>query len=347
MARGVLLLDDQVEVRKLLHSALDSLKNPEIEISEAASGEEAAAEFGRRSIQLLVVSQKLPDISGIEFMHEVRSGRPDLKVILLTGATDRKSRDEMLNTGAAAVFEKPVPLGDFLDACERGLGLDLTIFPTAAEPAAGPALLRVSDLLANLRQDIQAEAVILINARGRVVARAGDLRDSSMEVSLISALTATFSAGLKVAKSNRQETLSQFSVFTGGDDDLILMTVNASYALLLASNSRSSRRTLVDTLQAMRAVRVELDKSLRSLSVVEERKSPASQPRGTAEAVGEDPEIEALLKSAGGILPKADELNHFWDRAAAQTPGVTASPDDISYEEARRMGLTRDADQTA
>ena len=176
MARGILLVDDQVEVRKLLHSALDSLKHPEIEVFEAGSGEEGAAEFGRRPIQLLVVSQKLPDISGIEFIHEVRSGRPDIKVILLTGATDRKSRDELLNTGAAAVFEKPVPLGDFLDACERSLGLDLTIFPTDAEPAAGPDLLRVSDLLANLRQDIQAEAVILINARGRVVARAGDLQ---------------------------------------------------------------------------------------------------------------------------------------------------------------------------
>jgi DNA-binding response OmpR family regulator len=342
MARGILLVDAQVDVRKLLHSALDTLKNPEIEVFEAGSGEEGAAEFARRSIHLLVVDQNLPDISGIEFMHQVRSGRPDIKVILLTRVADRKIRDEMLNAGATAVFEKPVPLADFLDAAERGLGLARTIFPTDAEPTSGLGQVRVADLLANLRQDIRAEAVFLINARGRVVARAGDLRDSSTEVSLISALTAIFSAGLKVAKSNRQEVLTHFSVFTGGDDDLILMTVNESYALLLASNSRSSRKTLFETLQAMRAARVELDKSLRALGAQEEGKRAVRQPNTSAEDTAEAPEIEELLKSANGKRLKAEELNLFWDRAAAASASGTASANDISYEEARKMGLTRE-----
>ena len=340
MARGILLVDDQVDVRKLLHSALDTLKNPEIEIFEAGSGQQGAAEFARNSIDLLVVGQKLPDMSGLEFMHQVRSARPDIKVMLLTAAADRKSRDEMLNAGAAAVFEKPVPLGDFLDAVERGLGLAPTIFPSDAAGTAGLAQVRVSDLLANLRQDIRAEAVFLINVRGRVVARAGDLRDSSMEVSLISALTAIFSAGLKVAKSNRQEVLTHFSVFTGGDDDLILMTINESYALLLASNSRSSRRPLVDTLQAMRATRIELDKSLRS-AIVEPATRPAPRrPSSSAASTAGAPEIEELLKSAAGKGLKTEELDLYWERAAAASATGTASADDISYEEARKMGLT-------
>ena len=71
MARGILLVDDQVDVRKLLHSALDTLKHPEIEIFEAASGEEAPRRFASavRS-DLLVVDYKLPDMTGIEFMHK-------------------------------------------------------------------------------------------------------------------------------------------------------------------------------------------------------------------------------------------------------------------------------------
>ena len=344
MAHGILLVDDQVDVRKLLHSALDTLKHPEIEVFEAASGEEGAAEFARHSINLLVVNDKLLDMTGIELMHKVRSGRPDIKVILITSTADRKIRDEMLNKGAAAVFDKPVPLGDFLDVVERALGLALTIFPTEAQPDAQVGQMRVSDLLANLRQDIQAEAVFLINGRGRVVARAGDLRDISLEVSLISALTATFCAGLKVAKSNRQEVLNQFSVFTGGSDDLILMAINASYALLLASNSRSSRRTLFDNLQAMLVVRSALDKSLRSPGAEDIRRPAAQQPRRPAESAAADPQIEKLLKSAGGKPLKAEELSRFWDEAAANTSG-TASPDTISYEEARKMGLARDEAQ--
>ncbi len=240
-----------------------------------------------------------------------------------------------------AVFEKPVPLGDFLNSVERGLGLAATIFPTDAAPAAPAGRMRIPDLLANLRQDMQAEAAFLINDRGRVVARAGDLRDSSLEVSLVAALTATFTASLKVAKSNRQAILNQFSVFTGGDDDLVLMTVNPSFALLLASNSKSSRRTLFDTLQAMLAVRAELDKSLRSLVV-----EPVTRPVVHTEAAASDsasgpPEMESLLKAANTERLRDVDLDRFWDEAAKTSTGPSI-PDAISYEQARKMGLTRD-----
>ncbi len=38
--------------------------------------------------------------------------------------TDRKTRDEMIEAGAMAMFDKPIPLADFLDVVERALGLE-------------------------------------------------------------------------------------------------------------------------------------------------------------------------------------------------------------------------------
>ena len=35
--------------------------------------------------------------------------------------------------GAVAIFDKPIPLADFLDAVERSLGLVRTIFPPEIE----------------------------------------------------------------------------------------------------------------------------------------------------------------------------------------------------------------------
>ena len=102
--------------------------------------------------------------------------------------SDRKAREEMLNAGAVAIFDKPIPLADFLDVVERSLGLVRTIFPTETDARTEAKRSRVSDLLANFRQDINASAVFLLNDRGLVVARAGDLRDSSLEVSLVSSL---------------------------------------------------------------------------------------------------------------------------------------------------------------
>ena len=140
-------------------------------------------------------------------MRKIKVRNPDMKVIFISGMTERKARDEMLGAGAVAVFDKPIPLADFLDVVERGLGLVQTIFPPEKTDGGGiveKRHARVSDLLANFRQDIKAEAVFLLNDRGLVQARTGKLHDASMEVSLISTLMAIHGASLKVARHNHQ-----------------------------------------------------------------------------------------------------------------------------------------------
>jgi CheY-like chemotaxis protein len=349
MAPTILLVDDQRDILRLLHSTLDTLRVKELEIVEAPSGEEALLEIGRRKIDLLVTDYLLPGITGIELMHKMRVRQPDVRVILITGMTDRHARDEMLNAGAVAIFDKPIPLADFLDIVERNLGLVRTIFPSETDARSEAKRSRVSDLLANFRQDMKAGAVFLLNDRGLVVARAGDLRDSSLEVSLISALNAIFSAGLKVAKSNRQEGLKQYFVFSGGDNDLILMPVDPSYALLVAGGGIANRETVMETIGAMSAVTEELGKSLRSMGVTAELKpaatpAPAKKKGKTGEmaAAPAAPEMEALLKDAAGNKAKQEEIDAFWDEAASQHANQTTNPDVIPYEQARKMGLTPD-----
>lgn len=227
MDRAVLIVDDQRDILKLLRATLDSLKNPELKIFEAPSGEEALLESSRHKIDLLVTDYLLPGMTGVELMHKIRAKHPEARVILITGMTDRKVRDEMLNAGATAIFDKPIPLADFLDAVERGLGLVRTIFPPEKRDEKTEARHgRLSDLLANFRQDFNAQTVFLINDRGLVQARAGSLHDGSMEVSLVSTLTAIHNASLKVARHNHQESLESYHIFRGGDNDMVFIPVN-------------------------------------------------------------------------------------------------------------------------
>jgi CheY-like chemotaxis protein len=350
MASTILLVDDHRDILRLLHSTLDTLKNDGLEIIEAPSGEEALLEVSRHRVDLLVADYLLPGMTGVELMHKVRIRHPDVKVIWITGMTDSKSRDEMLNAGAVAIFDKPIPLADFLDVVERSLGLVRTIFPSESDAKTQSRRSRVSDLLANFRQDTKASAVFLISDRGLVVARAGDLRDSSREVSLVSALTAIFSASLKVAKFNRQEALNQYVIFSGGDHDLLLIPVDASYSLLLAGNGFANRENVFDTLEAMLAVRNEIGKSLRSMGVTAELKQPTTPPpapkkrgkTGDLKAVPPAPEMEALLNDAGKKKVKQEEIDAFWDQAAELNANKSTNSEVISYEEARKMGLTPD-----
>jgi len=343
MVRRILLIEDQADVRGLLRSALGTLRAPDIETFEAASGEQAIQEFARRPIDLLVLKSKLPDIPTIELMHGLRAGRPDLRFIVITEASERGKRDELLNAGAAAVFEKPVPLGDFLDAVERGLGLNPTIFPLERAPDAEARRPRISDLLANLRQDIKAEGVFLINERGLVAVRAGGLRDGSMEVSLISGLAAIFSAGLKVARSRRQRDVRQYSVFQGEREDLILMPVDQHYALLIAGRDLAGGEGRERNLDAMRAVCGELEDALRQTGATDEALPPAEQV--AREATKSDIEINDLVPDASAQAATSEDPDSFWERATAQSAEAPSTPDALSYDEARKLGLTPNDNQ--
>ena len=343
-APSVLLVDDQRDIVRLLHSTLQTLGH-ELEIIDAPSGEEALLEASQRKIDLLVADYLLPGISGVELMHKVRARNPALKTIFISGFHERKARNEMLNAGALAIFDKPIPMADFLDAVERSLGLVRTIFPPESGGEAEAHRHTLSDLLIDFRQKAKADAIFLISHRGRVLARAGDLYDSSMEVSLLSALMAIYSASLKVSRFIHQETLRNYHVFRGEDHDLILIPVDASHALLLTGKEIAKSDRILQTVREMLEVRRHVEAILQSLGV-----GPASA--STESAIPEpapltpDPEepepevdLDALFASAQNTS-RVQDLDAFWDQAVEKTSNLPTNPDVISFEEARKLGLT-------
>ena len=169
----VLIVDDQKDIVRLLHSTLQTLGH-QLDIIDAPSGEEALLEASHRKVDLLVADHLLPGISGVELMRKIKARNAELKFIFISGMTERKARNEMLGAGAVAVFDKPIPLADFLDAVERSLGLVQTIFPPEAGKDAEQHRQTLSELLGGFRQKLKADAVFLISDRARVLARAGD-----------------------------------------------------------------------------------------------------------------------------------------------------------------------------
>jgi CheY-like chemotaxis protein len=321
-------------------------------VFEAPSGEEALLESSRRKIDLLVTDYKLPGMSGVELMHKIRVRHPEAKVVLITGMSDRKVREEMLNAGALAIFDKPIPMADFLDVVERGLGLVQTIFPVEqTHEKVEERHARVSDLLANFRQDIKAEAVFLLNDRGLIQARTGKLRDNSMEVSLISTLMAIHGTSLKVARHNHQEKLDTYHIFSGGDHDLLFIPVTPLYALLVAGNGLVDKTQILETVTALLALREQVEKSLKSMGVTGElhavsgkdvpatKAVPTTSRKKQAAPAPPSPEMEALLKEAAQKKEKANDMDDFWNQAAEKHGNKPANSEVISLEEARKLGI--------
>ena len=340
----ILLVDDQRDIVRLLHSTLQTLGHP-LDIVDAPSGEEALLEASRRRVSLLVSDYLLPGISGVELMRKIKVRSPDLKTIFISGMTSRKARDEMLNAGAVAIFDKPIPLADFLDAVERCLGLVRTIFPPESSRETEVHRQSLSDLLAGFRQKVRADAVFLINDRARVLARAGDLYDSSMEVSLLSAVMAIYSAGLKVSRFIHQEKLDNYHVFRGGDHDLLLIPVDTSHALLLAGRELASSARIIQTVEGMLSVRSDVEIILRSLGVAPpapatEAEVPAPEVAASFDSQEPEPDVDLdVLFANASKKSKVKDVDAFWDEAVEKSQNLPTNPDVITFEQARKLGL--------
>src|SRR5215211_4214367 len=348
----ILLVDDQRDIVRLLHATLKTLGH-QLDIVDAPSGEEALLEASRRKVDLLVADYLLPGISGVELMRKIKVRNPELKTIFISGMTERKARDEMLGAGGIAIFDKPIPLADFLDAVERSLGLVRTIFPPETSKDTEKHRQSLSELLTGFRQKIKADAVFLISDRARVLARAGDLYDSSMEVSMLSALMAIYSASLKVARFIRQDQLDHYHVFHGGDHDLLLIPVNTSHALLLAGKGLAKSDRILKTVEAMFFVRGDVENVLQSLGVVAppvvmETAVPEPEALPPVEEVQEpEPDVDLdILFANASKKSKVKDVDAFWDDAAEKASNIPTNPDVITFEQARKLGLDPGKGQT-
>jgi len=336
----ILIVDDQRDILRLIHATLDTLGH-QLEIHEAPSGEEALLETSRNRIDMLISDYKLPGITGVELMAKVRAKNPEVKTILITAMTDKRTREDIRAAGALAIFDKPIPLADFLDVVERSLNLKRTILPPEDEKVEASRE-TLASLLSKLRKDTKAQAVYLLSDRGRVLERAGDLYDSSMEVSLVSAIMAIFSAAQRVSRFIHQDDLMHYHVFNGGDHDLVLIPVSSLYGLLVAGENIGAPDTVLKVVAAMLARRDEMEKALRSMgaptvqadgTIVE----PYEPVRATVSVPTQD--IENMLVQAEKKKIKAKEADAFWDDAVEKHGNPPLKPDIISYEQAKQLGL--------
>ena len=346
----VLIVDDQLEVGRVLSAAVETL-GPEFKVAVVPSGEEAFLEILSQPFDLMVCDIILPGISGLELLRKAKARHPDMKIILVTGGIDRQLRRDVADAGADAFFLKPLDTADFLDAVERCLGLvKSTSYDQDLLGVEKPAE-NVSELLASLRRELDAMSVVLLDDRGRVLAQAGDLPDASTESSLVPSLMASFSASARVARflgANPPNNLSQFS---GPKYDLFLAHVGETCALLVVINPVdmdgeiiSLARNVYSGVQDLLAILQHLGVNLRAAN-----QPHTVEPEPEVDIIEEDEEeapiLDALFQNAAFEVLKTDEIDTFWNEVAeGETANQVASADALSYDQARQLGLTPEDD---
>lgn len=333
----VLIVEDQHEVSRLLRSALETLE-ADLDVVEIPSGEEAVLHSTNNRVDLLVSDYRLPGMTGIELMHKVQINHPRAKIILVTGQTDPRIRKEVAEAGADAFFLKPIPMADFLDAVERHLGLVETLLPPEPISTDDNEIQRtIPDLLAGLRQDLSAIAVLLLNDSGRILARAGDLPDRENEIALVSSLLSIYSAGQKVSQLLGQKMASTWSVFDGGRYDMVFAPVGLTHAMLVIGERIAGIDRVLYSIDKFTEARKSIERGIGETNLV----NPTAEESPTApQTVVEQTmkEMEPLFTDEQQKLKPA-EVNNYWNEAASKQKTPT-NPDMLSYDQAKQLGLT-------
>lgn len=103
-ARDVFVVDDDADVRDSLQFLLSSAGFRAIAYGSAES---FLAEIKNGAVGCLITDVRMPKMSGIDLIRELRSRAPDLSIIVITGHGDVPLAVEAMKLGAVDFFEKP------------------------------------------------------------------------------------------------------------------------------------------------------------------------------------------------------------------------------------------------
>ena len=119
MTADILVVDDDPVVRRTL---IQMIREHGEEAAAAASGEEALVALSRTPFRLVLTDVRLPGMSGLDLLREVRARYPQIGVVLVSGFGSVEMAVEAMQEGALDFLLKPFDLARVAEVLERTLG---------------------------------------------------------------------------------------------------------------------------------------------------------------------------------------------------------------------------------
>ncbi|ANQ85221.1 response regulator transcription factor [Azoarcus olearius] len=123
-SKRIVVVDDNEVIRMALRALLRQAGFNVV--GEGRDGDMALDLAARLQPDLVCLDVMMPKRNGLEALDELRAKFPDIKVLMVTGQTDRDSVGEMVRKGAAGIVVKPFNAARIIELVERTLGLTAT-----------------------------------------------------------------------------------------------------------------------------------------------------------------------------------------------------------------------------
>lgn len=171
----VILIEDEVQIRRFVRAALEALG---WQVHEAETAQRGLAETGTRKPDLLIVDLGLPDGNGIDVIRDVR-GWSNVPIIVLSARTNEADKIAALDAGADDYLAKPFGLGELMARVRANLRRPRTVSTEARHDANAQT------------NGVFQFGDIEVNRSQRIVRRAGaEIHLTPIEYRLLSVLVA-------------------------------------------------------------------------------------------------------------------------------------------------------------
>jgi FixJ family two-component response regulator len=119
----IYIVDDDDAVRDSMRALLESF---DFEVRDFCSAKEFLAERSEARNACLILDLHMPVMGGIELLAQMQAEGWRLPAIVMTGRSDPVLKQRALQSGAFALFDKPVSEHELLDAIDRAIASRVT-----------------------------------------------------------------------------------------------------------------------------------------------------------------------------------------------------------------------------
>jgi DNA-binding response OmpR family regulator len=367
----VLVVEDNLEVRRMVTASLKTL-GEEIEVLDMPSAEEALFIGTSQPLDLVVMDIRLPGMSGLDMLPRLRKRNPETKIILITGVDDVRVRQQVSEAGVDAFFFKPLDISAFLEAVKRCLEFT----PEAAGPSPkvkdqaptnhqlAPETSGVSnvnpseeaaedespstlyDRLIELKKQVKAVSVLVVNSAGQIVEEAGSGTDISTGSRLLSALMHAFRASLQVSQAMPKGTNESLQYFAAPRQCIYVAPVGMNHALFVVTSGYFGPDKLGMIYHTIHLAVHDLQIIITQETA--DRKEPLHPKLDLPVEVSVDKETLAKVEDIFSQAGDREQADGFWESVGESTPAEDASTKEVlSYDQARQLGLAPDDDKPA
>jgi len=113
----ILVVDDEIGPRESLRMIL----KPIYQVHTATDGQEALQIIKREKVDLVTLDLKMPGISGIDVLREIKKSQDDIEVVIITGYGTLTNAIEAIRYGAVDFISKPFNVAEIISIVSKSV----------------------------------------------------------------------------------------------------------------------------------------------------------------------------------------------------------------------------------